>query len=82
MKTIFAILALVLFFSEPSLAAKSTRDRLLSQHEATCKAQARKKYPALRFIKRREYVNRCMGRIILRKDAVPKDPRPVRERLM
>ncbi len=65
MRTILAVLAAILSFSSPSQAAKSTRDRLLSQHEATCKAQARKKHPGVRFIKRREYVNRCMGRIIL-----------------
>src|SRR4051812_31866841 len=54
-KTIIAVLALILLFSNPSQAAKSTRDRVLSQHEAACKAQARKQYPGLKFIKRREY---------------------------
>jgi hypothetical protein len=81
-RTIFAVLALVLFFSDPSQAATSTRDRALSQHEAACKAQARKQYSRLRFIKRREYVNRCMGRTMLRRDAVPRPLSPIRERVM
>jgi hypothetical protein len=81
-RTMFAVLASILFISNPSHAAKPTRDRVLSQHEAACKAQARKEYPGLRFIKRREYVNRCMGRITPRKDVVPRPPITIRERVM
>jgi hypothetical protein len=82
MRIILAVLAVVLFSLESSQAAMSKRDQVLSKRETNCKAQARNQYPGVRFIKRREYVNRCMGRFILNKDAFPRKPNPVHERLM
>jgi hypothetical protein len=34
----------------------------LNQHEASCKAQAAKKFSAIHFLKRRDFVNNCVGR--------------------
>ena len=82
MRNILAVLAVILFFSETTEAAKSKKDQVTAEREANCKAQAKKQYPGTRFLKRRAYVNRCMGRIILNKDPAPRKPRPVHPRLM
>ena len=42
-------------------APQKSRDAVLAQREASCKAQAAKKYSAIRFLARRDYVNKCMG---------------------
>jgi hypothetical protein len=42
-------------------AVKKDRNEVLAQREAACKAQAAKRYSAVRFLARREYVNKCMG---------------------
>ena len=81
-RIILAILAATLFFSETTQAAKSKKDQVTSAREAHCKAEARKQYPGARFLKRQAYANRCMGRIILNKDAAPRKPRPVHQQLM
>jgi hypothetical protein len=80
MKIILAALAAILFFSQPAQAAKSKRDPVLSQREANCKAQARTQHPGIRFIKRRDFVNRCMGRKI--PSAAPRKPGSMQERFM
>ena len=71
-KIILVVLAAFLLFSEPLHAAKSKRDYALSEREAVCKAQARMQHPGVRFIKRREYVNRCMGRAKPHKNIAPR----------
>jgi hypothetical protein len=81
-RIILAVLATILFCSETTQAAKVKKDQITAQREDNCKAQARKQYPGARFLKRRAYVNRCMGRIILNKDAAPRKPRPVHPQLM
>ncbi len=81
-RIVLAVLVAIFVFSEAAQAANSKRDQILAQREVSCKAQARKQHPGVKFLKRREYVNRCMGRIILHKDGGPKKPRPVQERLM
>ena len=42
--------------------AASKKSTATAQHEAICKAQAAKKFSAIHFIKRREFVDNCMGR--------------------
>src|ERR1044071_79547 len=42
-------------------ATKKDRNTAVAQREASCKAQAAKKYSAIHFLKRRDYVNKCMG---------------------
>jgi hypothetical protein len=60
--TAVAIAAAILGSALPAEAAtKKDRDAALAQREASCKAQAAKKYSAIRFLARGEYVNKCMG---------------------
>jgi hypothetical protein len=60
--TAVAIAAALLGSALPAEAAtKKDRDAALAQREASCKAQAAKKYSAIRFLARGEYVNKCMG---------------------
>jgi hypothetical protein len=50
--------ALAMSFAVPANAAKH---KVSDSLEASCKAQAAKKYSAIHFIKRRQYVQTCMG---------------------
>jgi hypothetical protein len=43
--------------------AASKKNTATAQQEASCKAQAAKKFSAIHFMKRREFVNNCMGRV-------------------
>ena len=45
-----------------SAEAATKKDPAIAQREASCKAQAAKKYSAIHFLKRRDFVNQCMGR--------------------
>jgi hypothetical protein len=66
--------AAVIVGSALSAEAASRKDRnaALAQREASCKAQAAKKYSAIRFMARGEYVNRCMGQNAQAKAVKPK----------
>jgi hypothetical protein len=60
--TAVAIAAAILGSAIPAEAAtKKDRDAALAQREASCKAQAAKKYSAIRFLARGENVNHCKG---------------------
>jgi hypothetical protein len=63
MKTYIALaLASVLVATaSPALAAKEGKNAAYAQREASCKAQASKKFSAIHFIKRHDFVNKCMG---------------------
>ena len=62
-----AILALGVL---PAGAVPSKQSRTaLAQHEASCKAQAAKKFSVIHFMKRRDFVNNCMGRTAHAKSA-------------
>jgi len=50
--------ALATSFAVPANAAKQ---KVSDNLEASCKAQAAKKFSAIHFIKRREFVQNCMG---------------------
>ncbi len=58
--TAIALAAAVLATSMPVEAA-TKKDPAMAQREASCKAQAAKKYSAINFLKRRDFVNQCMG---------------------
>ena len=58
--TAVAIAAAVLATGVPAQAAK--KDPAMAQREASCKAQAAKKFSAIHFMQRRDFVNQCMGR--------------------
>ena len=55
-----------------SAEAAIKKDAAMAQREASCKAQAAKKYSAIHFMKRRDFVNQCMGRSQAAKAAKPK----------
>jgi hypothetical protein len=64
MKTIITTIAaglLAVSFATSADAATKKNAKATAQREASCKAQAAKKYSAIHFIKRRDFVNRCMG---------------------
>jgi hypothetical protein len=64
MKTLFTTVAAALlavsFAASANAATKKTA--AMAQQEASCKAQAAKKFSAIRFLARRDYVNSCMAR--------------------
>jgi hypothetical protein len=63
-----AIAAVILAVAVPAHAAtRKAGDTAMAQREASCKAQAAKKYSAVRFLARRDYVNRCMGQAAMGK---------------
>ena len=59
--TIAAGLLAVSFAASADAATKKQNAKAMAQREASCKAQAAKKYSAIHFMKRRDFVNRCMG---------------------
>lgn len=59
--TIAAGLLAVSFAAGAGAVTKKDNAKALAQREASCKAQAAKKYSAIHFLKRRDFVNRCMG---------------------
>jgi hypothetical protein len=65
MKTLFTTLTaglLAISFAASANAVPSKASRTaMAQHEASCKAQAAKKFSAIHFIKRKNFVNDCMG---------------------
>jgi hypothetical protein len=63
MKSIFTIVAaglLACSFSMPAGAA-ANKGSGMAQHQAACQAQAKKKYSAIHFLKRRAFVKNCMN---------------------
>ena len=66
MKALIATVAaglLAVSFAVPANAVPSKASRTaMAQHEASCKAQAAKKFSAIHILKRRAMVNECMGR--------------------
>jgi len=71
--TAIAVAAVIAGVALPAEAAsKKDRNAALAQREASCKAQAAQKYSAIRFMARREYVNKCMGQNAQAKAVKPK----------
>jgi hypothetical protein len=56
-------------------AATKGKNAATAQREASCKAQAAKKYSAIRFMARRDYVDKCMGRAAMAKGKKAKKAR-------
>jgi hypothetical protein len=64
MKSVFTTIAAGLLassFAVSADAAAKTTDPGMAQRQAECQAQAKKKYSAIHFLKRRAYVKSCMG---------------------
>jgi hypothetical protein len=71
--TAIAVAAVIVGLALPAEAAsKKDRNAALAQREASCKAQAAQKYSAIRFMARREHVNKCMGQNAQAKAVKPK----------
>ena len=61
MRTLLTTLAAgLLAISFTAIADAAPKKKQISM-EASCKAQAAKKYSAIHFLKRRDYVKRCVG---------------------
>ena len=63
MKSLFTIVAAGLLassFAVSADAAAKKKDPAMAQHQAKCQTQAKKKYSAIHFLKRRDYVKHCM----------------------
>lgn len=70
--TAIAITATILATGIPAEAATKTgKDAAVAQREASCKAQAAKKFSAVRFMARKDYVDKCMGRTVAGKKQKP-----------
>ena len=63
MKSIFTIVAAGLIagsFAVSADAATKSKDPAMAQRQTECQAQAKKKYSAIHFLKRRAFVKTCM----------------------
>jgi hypothetical protein len=67
--TAIAVAAAVFAASVPAQAA--SKNTATVQREASCKADAAKKFSAIHFLKRRDFVNNCMGRSAHAKATLP-----------
>jgi acid phosphatase class B len=65
--------ALVTSFAVSAEAA-GNKQKVSADVQASCKAQAAKKYSAIHFIKRRDFVNNCVGQHA--KASAPKAAKP------
>src|SRR4051812_12651380 len=54
------LLAISFAATANALPSKASRTAL-AQHQTACKAEAAKKFSAIHFLKRRNFVNDCMG---------------------
>ena len=64
MKSVFTIVAAALLASSFAMsadAAAKKKDPAMAQRQAECQAQAKQKYSAVHFLKRRAYVKNCMS---------------------
>ncbi|MBV9556476.1 MAG: hypothetical protein JO254_05315 [Pseudolabrys sp.] len=64
MKTVLTVLSAALLVTSMSFsadAAPKKKDAEMAKKEATCKAEAKKKFTAVHFMKRRDYVKKCMA---------------------
>jgi hypothetical protein len=59
--TSIAIAAAVLAIGIAPAGAAKKGDAAYAQREASCKAQAAKKFSAIRFLARKDFVDKCMG---------------------
>ena len=74
--TAIAVAAAILAAGVSAEAASNKgKNTAMAQREASCKAQAAKRYSAIRFMARRDYVNKCMGQAAMAKGKKAKKPR-------
>jgi BMFP domain-containing protein YqiC len=74
-KVLISTLAAALVASSAvSADAATTKQKVSAEVQASCKAQAAKKYSAIHFIKRRNFVNNCVAQHA--KASAPKAAKP------
>ena len=76
--TAIAVTAAILAAGVSAEAASKGKNTATAQREASCKAQAAKKYSAIRFMARSDYVNKCMGQAAMAKGKKAKKARSAR----
>jgi hypothetical protein len=62
LSTAIAVAAVLAAGAPPAAAAQKGQNAAMAQREASCKAQAAKKFSAIRFLARKDFVDKCMGR--------------------
>jgi hypothetical protein len=72
-KLLISTLAAVLVVSF-AVSAEAAKQKVSAEVQASCKAQAAKKYSAIHFVKRRDFVNNCVAQHA--KAAAPKAAKP------
>jgi hypothetical protein len=73
--TAIAVTAAILAAGVSAQAATKGKNTAMAQREASCKAQAANKYSAVRFMARRDYVNKCMSQASMAKGKKAKKAR-------
>jgi hypothetical protein len=59
--TAFAFTAALLTAGGPAFAGLEGKNTVRAERQASCQTQAAKKYSAIHFIKRNQFVKNCMG---------------------
>jgi len=74
MKTVLTTLTAALLATSFAVSADAAtkKNAAVAQKEAACKAEAAKKYSIVRFMARKDYVNRCMGELATKPKAKSK----------
>jgi hypothetical protein len=72
-KLLISTLATVLVVSF-AVSAEAAKQKVSAEVQASCKAQAAKKYSAIHFMKRRNFVNNCVAQHA--RAATPKAAKP------
>jgi len=60
-KLLISVLATAVVVSFAASAAAGNKQKVSAEVQASCKAQAAKKYSAIHFLKRRNFVNNCVA---------------------
>jgi hypothetical protein len=73
MKVLTAIaIAVAMLAGGVQVEAAQNKKSAQAQKQASCEAQAKKRYSAVRFMARRDFVRKCMGTTATAKKAKPK----------
>jgi hypothetical protein len=74
MKSVLTTLTAALIATSFAVSAEAAakKSAAVAQKETACKAEAAKKYSVVRFMARRDYVQRCMGELATKPKAKSK----------
>jgi hypothetical protein len=76
--TAIALAAILVAGVSADAATTKGKNTATAQREASCKAQAAKKYSAIRFMARRDYVEKCVGQTTMAKGKKAKKAKKAR----